>query len=424
MAAAALDDLGLRAYAPDSVRVQVPRADETILERMLAALSFVSGDYRDPSTFDRLRQLLGTPRRPLFYLAIPPSMFETTVAGTAGTGLHRDGRILVEKPFGRDPGSARALNACLHTAFPEEAIFRIDHFLAKETVQNLLLSRFANSLLEPVWDRHHIASVQITLAESFDVEGRGAFYEEVGAVRDVVQNHLLQGMALLAMEPPAGAGAEALRDEKVKVFQATRALDPGQLVRGQYRGYRREPGVWADSEVETYAALRLQIDSQRWEGVPFHIRTGKRLTSSILGAVVEFRQPARLLFADDSELPPHPNHLRFRLEGPGEGASLTLQAKAPGELTRTLPVDLGFTSDQSFGDQQMHAYERLLGDAIEGQAALFARQDGVEEEWRIVAPALDTPGPAEPYDPGSWGPVETDVAAAPTSGWHNPRDSG
>jgi glucose-6-phosphate 1-dehydrogenase len=415
------DDNRLREYARMAVAQKEGSPNQAALDDFMRSLSFVSGDYRDPNTFERLRQRLADARLPVFYLAIPPAMFETVVSGLRRAGLSGGGRVVVEKPFGRDLASAQDLNRSLHSAFSESAIFRIDHFLGKETVQNLLVFRFANTLLEPVWDRRYIASVQVTMAEAFGVEGRGAFYEEVGALRDVVQNHLLQVVALLAMEPPVGVGADAFRDEKVKVFRATRPVDPSKVVRGQYRGYRQEDRVQPDSQVETYVALRLDIESWRWAGVPFYVRAGKRLATTALEALIEFHQPPRLLFAEPGTLLPHPNHLRFRLGGTDEGAGITLQAKLPGDSMVSRPVQLGFTYDQAFGTVGSEAYERLLIDALDGQATLFARQDGVAEAWRIVSPALERPVAVHSYEPGSWGPLEADALLGREGGWHNPQ---
>jgi glucose-6-phosphate 1-dehydrogenase len=337
--------------------------------------------------------------------------------GLASAGLDTRGRVVVEKPFGRDLASAVALNHLLHEHFAESQIFRIDHYLAKEAVEDLLVFRFGNTFLEPVFNRNYVDNVQITMAEAFGVEGRGAFYEEVGALRDVVQNHLLQVVGMLAMEPPAGSDPEALRDESNKVLRATRALDTGTVVRGQFAGYHDEAGVKWDSQTETFVAARLQIDSWRWAGVPFYIRTGKRLAVTALEAVVEFRCPPTLLFAEEGTSAPEPNLLRFRL-GSKDGVTLTVQAKTPGPGMDTQPVDLAVDFAAALGDRQ-EAYERLLDDALDGNQRRFARTDMVEQAWRIVQPVLDDPGKVYRYQPGSWGPAEAD-RVLDGDRWHDP----
>jgi glucose-6-phosphate 1-dehydrogenase len=421
VARSSLTDAQFRSFAREAIRDREGSASDEALDALASRLTYVSGDYMDPATYEQLRERLGRARHPLFYLAIPPSMFEPVIDRLMGVGLHEGARVVVEKPFGRDLASARALNASLHRAFDERAIYRIDHYLGKEAIQNLLTFRFANAILEPIWDRRYISSVQVTMAESFGVEGRGAFYEEVGALRDVVQNHLLQVVAMLAMEPPVGTDADALRDEKVKVFRATTSVDPGGLVRGQYAGYREEAGVDPDSNVETFVALKLAIESWRWAGVPFFVRAGKRLATTAIEAVIEFREPPRLLFADAMTPAPHPNHLRLRLGGGHEGIELSLEAKVPGDTMATRPVPLAFRYGTEPG-VQAEAYERLLVDAIVGRQALFARQDGVEECWRIIEPALHAGGTAIPYRSGTWGPIEADRLVESEGAWHEPGD--
>jgi len=369
-------------------------------------LVHVAGDYADPGLYGRLADRLNAvgAKRPVFFLAIPPSSFGDVVEGLASAGLHDQGRIVLEKPFGRDLTSAQALNTLLRGRFIESSIFRIDHFLGKEPVQNLLVFRFANAILEPVWDRRSIASVTITMAESFGVEGRGAFYDGVGTLRDVVQNHLLQLAAYLAMEPPLSADADAIRDEKVRVLRSMRPLDPRTIVRGQYEGYLDEPGVAPDSDTETYVALHTEFDTWRWAGVPWTIRAGKALAETVTEAVIDFQRPPTMLFAGADGSEPCPNRLRFRMK-PDGAITLTLGAKVPGERLSAAPVDLEVTSETQLGEG-VEAYERLIGDAIEGDARLFARGDTIEASWRVVEPVLLERPPVLPYTRGSWGPPD------------------
>jgi glucose-6-phosphate 1-dehydrogenase len=416
------DDDRLRDHARDAVATK-GELDERAWKELAGRLTYVSGDYREYSTFERLAEKLRGVERPMFYLAIPPAMFDAVVQGLAGVGLAGEGsRVVVEKPFGRDQASATALNDVLHKVFPEEAIFRIDHFLGKESVEDLLVFRFANSMLEPLWNRNYITSVQVTLAEPFGVEERGKFYESVGALRDVFENHLLQVIALLATEPPVSADEGALSDEKVRLWRQIRAIDPAKVVRGQYRGYTDEPGVEAGSDVETFVALQVEIESWRWAGVPWLVRTGKNLPVHATEAIVTFAEPPRLLFAKAGSMRPQPNRLRFRL-GHDDGVTLQVQAKAPGDDLVSRPVDLEVSYGKLFPHRQ-EAYQRLLEDAIEGDHRRFGRADGVEEQWRIVQTVLDAPPPVELYRRGTWGPPSAETLAGPSGGWVEPLAEG
>jgi glucose-6-phosphate 1-dehydrogenase len=403
----------LRAHARESI-AKHDVLDEDAFGGLSGLLRYVDGDYRDPATFEALRRELGEARRPLHYLAIPPTLFDDVVEGLSACGCAEDGRVVIEKPFGRDLASAIALNRIVCRAFRDDSIFRIDHFLGKEPVQNVVYFRFANSFLEPIWNRNYVDSVQVTMAEDFGVQGRGAFYEGVGAIRDVVENHLLQVLALLAMEPPSGDSNEAVRDAKTKLLQSLRPLEPRDVVRGQFKGYRDEPGVAPGSTVETFAAVRLHVDTWRWAGIPFFLRAGKCLPVTATEAIVTLRRPPQAIFD------PYPrgeaNAVRFRL-GPEVLISLGARAKAPGEEMAGEHVELLARHESP---SELAPYERLLGDAMEGNPELFARQDAVEAQWRVVDPILDDATPVHEYAPGTWGPEEANHLTRGFRSWFDP----
>jgi glucose-6-phosphate 1-dehydrogenase len=406
----------LHRRATDSIERAGGIDDKGALKKLLANLKYVSGDYKDPATFAKIKQALGGAKRPAYYLAIPPSLFETVIENLGAAGLAKNARVIVEKPFGRDLASAKELNGVAHSVFPEDSIFRIDHFLGKEAIMNILYFRFANSFLEPIWNRNYVASVQITMAEDFGIKSRGAFYETAGCLRDVVGNHLFQIVALLAAEPPATRNYGALHTEKAKVLEAMRPLTPDDVVRGQYAGYRKEKDVAKNSDVETFCAVRLFIDSWRWAGVPFYLRSGKYLPVTATEVLVELKPPPQSLFEDSAPKDGRANYVRFRLS-PVAAIALAARVKIPGKEYIGEEREL-YLCEELAGQEA--PYERLLGDAMMGNGALFTREDAVEAAWAVVDPVLKKHHRARIYKRGTWGPKEANAILTPGERWHNP----
>ena len=406
----------LHKRATDSIKQSGGIDNQRAFHKLLSLFKYVSGDYNDPNTFTAIKEALGKARHPAHYLAIPPSLFEMVIKGLGASNLAKDARVIVEKPFGRDLASAKELNRVARRVFPQDSIFRIDHFLGKEAIMNILYFRFANSFLEPVWNRNYVASVQITLSEDFGVQDRGAFYETAGCLRDVVENHLFQVVALLAMEPPSYRDYGSVHSEKAKVLEAMRPLKRDDLVRGQYAGYRKEPGVAKRSDVETFCALRLFIDSWRWAGVPWYLRSGKYLAETATEVVVELKPPPQRLFADSAPAAGESNYLRFRLS-PDPAIALAALVKLAGKEFVGEQRELYLFEEQP-GEES--PYERLLGDAMMGDGALFTREDSVEAAWAVVDPVLKKHHRVRPYRRHSWGPKEADAIIAANGSWHNP----